>query len=162
MSKTQTEKNRILIVDDHPLFRQGLQQMIDANPEWSVCGQAADAAEALQAIPKLKPKLVLVDISLGGANGIDLIKDIRDQHPDLPVLVISMHDESLYAERALRAGAMGYVMKHEPGRTVETAIATVLGGDIYVSARMSTAMLAKFTRGKRDEPASALHKLSDR
>jgi DNA-binding NarL/FixJ family response regulator len=162
MSKNPAEKSRILIVDDHPLFRQGLQQMIDDNPELTVCGQAADAAQALKAIPELKPDLVLVDISLAGTSGIDLIKTIRDQYEDLPVLVVSMHDESLYAERALRAGAMGYVMKHEPGRTVETAIATVLGGDIYVSPRMSTSMLAKFTRGKRDEPSSTLHKLSDR
>src|SRR6202451_2359533 len=127
MSKDPTEKSRILIVDDHPLFRQGLQQMIDDKPELMVCGQAADAAQALQAIPELKPDLVLVDISLAGTSGIDLIKSIRDQYEDLPVLVVSMHDESLYAERALRAGAMGYVMKHEAGRTVETAIATVLG-----------------------------------
>ncbi len=153
MTKNPAEKSRILIVDDHPLFRQGLQQMIDDNPELSVCGQAADAAQALQLIPELKPDLVLVDISLAGTSGIDLIKSIRDQFEDLAVLVVSMHDESLYAERALRAGAMGYVMKHEPGRTVETAIATVLGGDIYVSPRMSTNMLAKFTRGKRDEPS---------
>ncbi len=162
MIKNPAEKSRILIVDDHPLFRQGLQQMIDENPETTVCGQAADAAQALQLIPELKPDLVLVDISLAGTSGIDLIKSIRDKYEDLAVLVISMHDESLYAERALRAGAKGYVMKHEPGRTVETAIATVLGGDIYVSPRMSTSMLAKFTRGKRDEPSSALSKLSDR
>ncbi|MDB6023165.1 MAG: two component transcriptional regulator, LuxR family, partial [Pedosphaera sp.] len=162
MKKDPTEKNRILIVDDHPLFRQGLQQMIDDRPELIVCGQAADAAEALRVIPELKPDLVLVDISLGGTSGIDLVKSIRDQHEDLPVLVISMHDESLYAERALRAGAMGYVMKHEPAATVEAAISTVLGGHIYVSPRMSTSMLAKFTRGKSDEPSSALQKLTDR
>ncbi|EEF57899.1 response regulator transcription factor [Pedosphaera parvula] len=162
MTKQPTEKSRVLIVDDHPLFREGLQQMIDRDPSLVVCGEAADAVQAMEAINTLKPNLVLVDISLGNASGIDLIKNIKNQHDDLPVLVVSMHDESLYAERALRAGAMGYVMKHEPAKTVRGAIYKVLGGDIYLSERMASSMLVKFMKGKTDEPLSPLEILSDR
>ena len=162
MSKSSPEKSRILIVDDHPLFREGLRQMIDRNPELSVCGEAADAEEALKQVPELKPDLVLVDISLGGSNGIDLIKTLKSKYDDLPILVVSMHDESLYAERALRAGAMGYVMKHEPAKTVKAAICKVLGGDVYLSEKMSTSMLSKLVRGKSDQPVSPLQMLSDR
>src|SRR5579884_1188256 len=162
MPRTQTERSRILIVDDHPLFREGLQQMIDRTPDLAVCGEAEDVAEALKAIPELKPALVLVDISLGAGSGIDLIKAIKAKYEDLPVLVISMHDESLYAERALRAGAMGYVMKHERGKRVLAAISRVLGGDIYVSEKMATSMLSKLTWGKDQEPVSPVEKLSDR
>jgi len=163
MSKSPPEKSRILIVDDHPLFREGLRQMIDRNPELSVCGEAADAEEALRLVPELRPDLALVDISLGGSNGIDLIKTLKGKYDDLPILVVSMHDESLYAERALRAGAMGYVMKHEPAKTVKAAISKVLGGDIYLSEKMSTSMLSKLVRGKTaDQPVSPLQTLSDR
>jgi len=162
MSKAQPEKNRILIVDDHPLFREGLQQMIDRNPDLIVCGEAADAVQALRAIVDRKPDLVLVDISLGGSSGIDLIKNIKSKYDDLPILVVSMHDESLYAERALRAGAMGYVMKHEPAKTVKAAISKVLGGDIYLSERMSGSMLSKLMGGKGTQPLSPVETLSDR
>ncbi len=162
MSKAQPEKNRILIVDDHPLFREGLRQMIDRNADLTVCGEAADAAQALRAIADRKPDLVMVDISLGGSSGIDLIKNIKSKYDDLPVLVVSMHDESLYAERALRAGAMGYIMKHEPAKTVRAAIAKVLGGDIYLSERMSGSMLSKLMGGKGAQPVTPVETLSDR
>ena len=158
----EAKKSRILIVDDHPLFREGLQQMIDRTPDLMVCGEAGDAAEAIQAISVLKPDLVLVDISLGVGSGIDLIKNIKSNYDDLPVLVISMHDESLYAERALRAGAMGYVMKQERGKKVREAISRVLGGDVYLSERMSISMLSKLTWGKSDKPVSPVETLSDR
>src|SRR3954462_13721017 len=117
MSQDPSEKNRILIVDDHPLFREGLQQLLSRDPDLSMCGEASDASEAMQRIVELKPDLVVVDISLRSARGIELIKAVRSEHDELPILVVSMHDESLYAERSLRAGAMGYVMKHEPGKT---------------------------------------------
>ncbi len=162
MTKPSPEKSRILIVDDHPLFREGLRQMIDRNPELIVCGEAADATEAMQAIADQNPDLVLVDISLGGASGIDLIKNIKATHDDLPVLVVSMHDESLYAERALRAGAVGYVMKHESAKTVKAAISKVLAGEIHLSERMSTSMLSRLMRGKGEEPISPVQTLSDR
>jgi DNA-binding NarL/FixJ family response regulator len=156
------EKNRILIVDDHPLFREGLRQMIERYPGLTVCGEAADAEEAMKMLAELQPDLVLVDISLGGTNGLDLIKLIKDQNDELPVLVVSMHDESLYAERSLRAGAMGYVMKHEPASTVHAAITKVLGGEIYLSEKMSANMLSKLMRGKSDQPVSPIATLSDR
>jgi DNA-binding NarL/FixJ family response regulator len=162
MSEPLLQKSRILIVDDHPLFREGLRRMIERNPEWTVCGEAADAAEALAAIPAQEPDLVMVDISLGGASGLDLIKTIKAQYEELPVLVISMHDESLYAQRAIRAKAMGYVMKHEPAKTVQAAISKVLAGSLYLSDAMSTSMLSKFMLGKEDEPRSATETLSDR
>jgi DNA-binding NarL/FixJ family response regulator len=159
---SQQDKSRILIVDDHPLFREGLQQLIDRDPQLTVCGEASTATEALQAIPQLKPDLVLVDISLGGASGIELIKHIKNAFEELAVLVVSMHDEALYAERALRAGAMGYVMKHEPSKTVKTAIHKVLRGEMYLSERMSSSVITKFMRGQADQPASPVETLSDR
>lgn len=162
MDQPSPEKNRLLIVDDHPLFREGLRQIIERDADLIVCGEAADAAEALQAIPQLKPDLVLVDISLGSGNGVDLIKAIKNQYDELPVLVVSMHDESLYAERSLRAGAMGYVMKHEPGKIVKAAIHKVLGGEIYLSEKMSSAVISRFMRGQGDRPSSPLELLSDR
>lgn len=155
-------KSRILIVDDHPLFREGLQQLIARDSDLEVCGEASDAAEAMQLISEREPDLVVVDISLGAGSGIDLIKTIRSTYDDLPVLVVSMHDESLYAERSLRAGAMGYVMKHESGKTVRIAIRKVLGGEMYLSERMSSTVISKFMRGQPDKPASPLETLSDR
>ncbi|SPE53217.1 Two component transcriptional regulator, LuxR family [Verrucomicrobia bacterium] len=162
MAKAPVEKSRVFIVEDHPLFREGLRQMIDRNAALMVCGQAADAAAALRAVADLKPDLVLVDISLEGGNGIELIKCLKAKHEDLPILVISMHDESLYAERALRAGALGYVMKSEPTRVVKAAIFKVLGGDIFLSEKMSSSVLAKLLRGKTDVPVSPIEQLSDR
>ncbi|HWV98865.1 MAG TPA: response regulator transcription factor [Candidatus Acidoferrum sp.] len=162
MARPQAEKSRILIVEDHPLFREGLRQMIDRNAALTVCGQAGDATSAMRAVAELKPDLVLVDISLEGSNGIDLIKNLKATCDELPILVISMHDESLYAERALRAGALGYVMKNEPARTVKAAIFKVLGGDIFLSEKMSTSVLAKLMRGKPERPVSPIEQLSDR
>src|SRR5690349_2188403 len=115
-----TERSRILLVDDHPLFLEGLRQMIDRNAALEVIGEVADAATAMKAIAEFKPDLVIVDITLGHTNGLDLIKTLKAKYEDLPVLVISMHDESLYAERAIRAGAQGYVMKSEPAKTVRS------------------------------------------
>src|SRR5262249_20312115 len=128
MSQVLQAKSKVLIVDDHPLFREGLQQLLGRDADLTMCGEASNAPEAMQRIAELKPDLVVVDISLGAGSGIDLIKAIRNGYDDLPVLVVSMHDESLYAERSLRAGAMGYVMKQEPGKTVITAIHKLLRG----------------------------------
>jgi DNA-binding NarL/FixJ family response regulator len=162
MSQDPSEKSRILIVDDHPLFREGLQQLLNRDPALTMCGEASDATEAMQRIVELKPHVVVADISLGAGSGIDLIKTIRGEHDDLPILVVSMHDESLYAERSLRAGAMGYVMKHEPGKTVITAIHKLLRGEMYLSERMSSAMISKFMRGEPETPASPVDTLSER
>jgi DNA-binding NarL/FixJ family response regulator len=162
MRKSSSEKSRILIVDDHPLFCEGMGRMIDRHPSLEVCGQAPHAAAALKAVAELKPDLVLVDISLEGTNGIDLIKSLRAKYHDLPLLVVSMHDESLYAERALRAGAQGYVMKNQPIQIVRAAIFKVLNNEIFLSEKMSTSVLAKLLLGKKDEPISSVEQLSDR
>ena len=162
MGKTPPEKTRILIVDDHPLFCEGLRRMIDRHPALTVCGQAPDAASAMKAVAELKPALALVDISLEKTNGIDLIKSLKAKHEELPILVVSMHDESLYAERALRAGAQGYIMKNQPIKIVRDAIFKVLAGDIFLSEKMSTSVLARLLLGKKDEPESPVEQLSDR
>jgi DNA-binding NarL/FixJ family response regulator len=145
------------------MFREGLRQLIEREPDLAVCGDAASADEALPAIAALKPDLVIVDISLSGTSGLDLTKSLREQYEDLPVLVVSMHEESLYAERALRAGAMGYVMKQEPGKTVKSAIRKVLAGNIHLSEAMATTFFAKYMRGGHTTtPPSPIEGLSDR
>jgi DNA-binding NarL/FixJ family response regulator len=156
------EKNRVFIVDDHTMFREGLRQLIECEPGLTVCGDAPGATEALDGIRKTKPDVVIVDISLGGLNGIDLVKDIKAQFGDLPVLVVSMHDETLYAERALRAGAMGYVMKHEPAKTVKAAVQKVLGGDMYLSEKMASRVIHRLMRGQAEGPKSPIETLSAR
>jgi DNA-binding NarL/FixJ family response regulator len=156
-------RSRVFIVDDHAMFREGLRQIIERDPGFTVCGDAAESDEALRGIRETKPDVVLVDISLAGASGIDLIKTLKAEDADLPILVVSMHDELLYAERALRAGAMGYVMKHEPAKTVKAAIRKVLGGDMHLSERMTRSVVAKFARGQPSAAAaSPVEALSDR
>ena len=152
----------MFIVDDHTMFREGLRQLIECEPGLVVCGDAPNAVEALEAIRKTKPDVVIVDISLGASSGLDLIKEIKSEFGDLPVLVVSMHDEILYAERALRAGAMGYVMKHEPAKTVKAAVQKVLGGDMYLSDKMSSRVIHKLMRGQADGPRSPIESLSAR
>jgi len=160
--QAQPGKSRIFLVDDHAMFREGLRHLIDREPDLVVCGDAAAANEALQGISQTQPDLVIVDISLAGASGIDLIKTIKARYEDLPVLVVSMHDESLYAERALRAGAMGYVMKQEPARTVKTAIRQVLAGDMHLSEKLASSLVSRFMHGTAEEPATPIETLSDR
>ena len=143
----QPEGSRIVIVDDHPLFRKGLHEMIVREPGWQVCGEAADATEAIRLVKEQKPDLVIVDISLGQTNGIGLIEALSGKDPELPILVISMHDESLYAERSINAGAMGYLMKLEPPDIVRAAIHRVLAGEMYLSHEMAISLVAKLTHG---------------
>lgn len=155
-------KKRILIVDDHPMMRQGLAQLIDNESDLSVCGEADTAGQALSIVGPQTPDLVLADISLPDKNGLELIKDLQAMHPGLPVLVVSMHDESLYAERVLRAGGRGYIMKQEGGKKLMEAIRQVLSGQIYVSEKMSAKILEIFS-GRRSQAAnSPLEQLSDR
>ena len=161
--KPAVAKSRIFLVDDHAMFREGLRQLIEREHDMTVCGDAADADTALGSIEAAKPDLVIVDISLGGSSGIDLIKTIKSKYEDLPILVVSMHEESLYAERALRAGAMGYVMKHEPSKTVKTAVRKVLEGDLFLSPKMASSMVTKLIRGGSSEQSSSpLESLSER
>jgi DNA-binding NarL/FixJ family response regulator len=153
---------RIFIVDDHPMMRQGLVQLIGAESDLSICGEAENAGSALDVIDSLKPDLVLADISLPGKNGLELIKDFHALLPGLPVLVISMHDESLYAERVLRAGGRGYIMKQEGGKKLMQAIRQVLAGKIYVSEKMSADILEIFSGRRAGAESSPLEKLTDR
>jgi DNA-binding NarL/FixJ family response regulator len=156
------DQKRILIVDDHPMMRQGLAQLIGAEPDLAVCGEAENAGQALDALGALKPDLVLADISLPGKNGLELIKDFHAVRPGLPVLVISMHDESLYAERVLRAGGRGYIMKQEGGKKLMLAIRQVLGGKIYVSEKMSADILEIFSGRHSRTESSPMEQLTDR
>jgi DNA-binding NarL/FixJ family response regulator len=151
---------RILIVDDHPMIREGLRTLISREPDLSVCGEAETAQEALKAAAELDPDLVLVDIGLPGRNGLELIKDLRAFHPALPILVLSMHDELLWAERVLRAGARGYIMKREAGPVMVQAIRQVLANQLCVSEKVSARILESFA-GQRVE-SSPLGLLSDR
>jgi DNA-binding NarL/FixJ family response regulator len=156
------EAKRIVIVDDHPLFRKGLQELIQADDSFAVCGEAGNAAEAMDVIRQLNPELAIVDLSLPGANGIELIKNIRAEFPKLPILVLSMHDESLYAVRALRAGADGYVMKHEAMANVIHAIREVFYGRPYLSPAMAAQVITKFAHRQAEGETDAVERLSDR
>src|SRR5436190_19386545 len=159
---TAVGRSSVFIVDDHTMFREGLRQLIEHDPGLAVCGDAPDAAAAMDGIRRAAPDVVIVDITLADSSGLDLVKTLRNENEDLPVLVVSMHEETLYAERALRAGAMGYVMKHEPAKTVKSAIHKVLGGDMYLSDKMSSSLINRMMRGQPDQPKSPIESLSDR
>ncbi|NLH40273.1 MAG: response regulator transcription factor [Planctomycetes bacterium] len=160
---TDTRKKRtVLIVDDHPIVRQGLTQLINQESDLLVCGQAEDAHDAIAAIRQFHPDMVIVDISLKDTSGVELIKDLKVQFPELPVLTLSMHDEAVYGERALRAGARGYIMKQEATEKVVTAIRRVLAGEVYVSDGMAAKMVSKLVGGVSKKPASPIESLSDR
>jgi len=159
--KSRQEKKRILIVDDHPIVRQGLSMLINRNEDLLVCGHAANASEAMEAVRVLKPDMVIVDISLKDASGIELIKDIKAYDAALPVLTLSMHEESLYAERSLRAGAKGYIMKQEGTEKLISAIRTVLAGELYISDRLAGRLINKMVSGG-ERRGSPLDSLSDR
>ena len=153
--------HRILIVDDHPMMRQGLAQLIANEPDLRVLSEADTGGAALDIVLHEKVDLILLDISLPDKNGLEVIKDIHVQKPELPILVVSMHDEAVYTERVLRAGARGYIMKQEGGKKLLDAVRQVLGGHIYVSEKMSAQILENFS-GRRAESSSPVEKLSDR
>jgi DNA-binding NarL/FixJ family response regulator len=155
-------KRRILIVDDHPIARQGLRLLIESAVDLTVCGEAADADAAMDAVVTLKPDLAIVDLSLHGKPGLELIKDIKARQEDLPMLVLSMHDERLYAERALRAGARGYIMKEEATDKIIQAIRRILAGEIYVSDTIAARVLRQLAHGGNQPLKSSLDLLSDR
>jgi DNA-binding NarL/FixJ family response regulator len=162
MKAEKAKKTRILIVDDHPMTRSGLVHLINHQPEMVVDGEAEDAGQALDLLASKRPDLMLIDITLPGKSGLELIKDVKAMHPDLPMLVLSMHDESLYADRVLRAGARGYISKHEGGDKLMGAIRHVLSGRIYVSESMSAHILEIFSGGQTGIDRSSIQKLSDR
>jgi len=157
-----TKKRTVFLVDDHPIVRQGLTLLINQEPDLTVCGQAEEMHSALQAIQSFHPDIMIVDISLNGPDGLELLKNIRAKHSGMPVLILSMHDESIYAERALRAGANGYIMKQEATEKVLVALRRILAGEIYVSDRVGNHMLQHYIRGASPLPQSSVAELTDR
>jgi DNA-binding NarL/FixJ family response regulator len=155
-------RKRLLIVDDHPMMRQGLAQLINDEPDLAVQGEAHTAKQALESMAAQKPDLVLLDLSLPDKNGLELIKDISVLHPGVAILTVSMHDEALYAERVLRAGARGYIMKQEGGKRLLAAIRQVLAGQIYVSEKISARILEIFSGQHQKGAGASVERLSDR
>src|ERR1700728_4460785 len=155
-------KKTVFVVDDHPIVRQGLTLLINQESDLTVCGEAEEMQSALASIVAVKPDIVIVDISLNGPDGLELLKNVRISSPRLPVLVLSMHDESIYAERALRAGANGYIMKQEATEKVLVALRRILSGEIYVSDKIANSMLQHYVRGANPSEHSSIAELTDR
>src|ERR1700721_1655432 len=156
------EKRKVLLVDDHPSVRQGMALLINREPDLIVCPDAEESNAALQALESCRPDLAIVDISLPGRDGLELLKMIRARDPQMPVLILSMHGETTYAERALRAGANGYIMKQEATDKVLVAIRRILSGEIYVSDRIANSMLQHYVRGAGASEHSSIADLTDR
>ena len=161
-SATVARKSRIFLVDDHPLVREGLANLINQQDDLMVCGEAEDGAEALSGIGAVRPDVALIDISLKNESGLELVKNLEARFPLVALIVLSMHDEALYAERALRAGARGYVMKRETTKSVLTAIRRVVEGDVYVSERFVNVMARRLGSSRRAAANSPVELLSDR
>ncbi|MBI5016881.1 MAG: response regulator transcription factor [Deltaproteobacteria bacterium] len=155
-------KRRILVVEDHPIFRLGLRELIDQEDDLEVCAESDDIAGALAEIPRSRPDLVIVDLALKGRSGIDLIREIRDRHGKLPVLVVSMYEEALYAERALAAGARGYVMKQEASDSIVQALRCVLEGRFHLSDKMTTSLLGRLAGAPGTVVSDPIDRLTDR
>ncbi len=156
------KKKSILIVDDHPIMREGITQIINNQNDLSVIAEAESGQEALNILSKIRPDLAIIDISLKGMNGIELTKEINRNFNAIPILILSMHPEKFYAERAIKAGAMGYLQKHEPSTTVLEAIRKVISGKIYLSAEISEKMLIQLSGNLSKTTQSQIEKLSDR
>ncbi|MCX8091627.1 MAG: response regulator transcription factor, partial [Verrucomicrobiae bacterium] len=161
-SPPASHRKRILLVDDHAVVRFGIAQLIQREPDLMVCGEEEDAGRALSAIERLQPDLVIADISLKESSGLELMRNIKARYPRLPVLVVSAHDENVYAEIAFRAGALGYVMKQSALEQIPTAIRRVLAGELYVSEALAARMLQQRLRGQVPPQQSPLEALSDR
>jgi len=154
--------HRIFVVDDHAIVREGLIKLIDQEPDLTVCGSAVDAPDALKQLSEMQPDLAVVDITLASTSGLDLVKGMKLRCPGMPVLVFSMHDETIYAERALRAGAAGYIMKSESPEVVISGIRKTLRGKVYLSERMTERLLYKAIHKQNDECQDTVKSLSDR
>ena len=155
-------RSRVLLIDDHAILRQGLAQLINQEPDMMVCGEAEEAPKGFELTGTLKPDVAVVDISLKGGNGLELVKNLKASYPELPILVLSMHDESLYAERVLRAGSLGYIMKEEAAESVLTAIRKVLKGEVVLSEKMQARLLHQLVNGRLKHGNSPIDTLSDR
>lgn len=153
---------KIFIVDDHPLVRQGLTQIFEKEEDLEVCGEAENSQQAMKSVGTHMPDVVVVDISLQGNNGLELIKNLKAVHEKIPILVFSMHDESTYAQRSLRAGAKAYVMKKEPPETIITAVRRVIQGEIYVSPTVADQVLHQVVNGPTNSNSSPIERLTDR
>lgn len=162
LSPARSESKRIMIVDDHPMMRTGLMQLIGKQPGMAVCGEAGSPAEAMDQIANSRPDLILVDISIKGSSGLEFIKNVSAVHGHIPMLVVSMHDEKIYAERAMRAGACGYIMKEESAEYLIIAIKRVLEGGVYLSKEMSTRLLKAMGDPQNRNTDSPLQRLTDR
>ncbi len=161
-SETVARKSRIFLVDDHPLVREGLANLINGQDDLIVCGEAEDSAGAMAGIVKTRPDVALVDISLKNESGLELVKDLESQCPLVAIIVLSMHDEALYAERALRAGARGYVMKRETTKSVLASIRRVLQGGVYLSEQVVNSMARRLSSPRKTAASSPVERLSDR
>lgn len=155
-------KRRVFIVDDHPIVRHGMKVLIDQEKDLVTCGEAGTSEDALESLSALRPDVVVVDISLAGSDGLELIKQLHSLYPDLSMLAVSMHDENIYAERVLRAGGRGYLMKQEATDKIILALHRVLCGQIYVSDRMASRMIGQYVGRKPHAPASIVSRLTDR
>jgi DNA-binding NarL/FixJ family response regulator len=156
------EKIKVLLVDDHPLVREGLATLINQQPDFEVCGEAGSEPEALELVRTVQPSVAIVDITLENGSGLELIRSIKTLHPAVKMLVLSMHDESLYAERSLRVGARGYIMKREAAKKIIQGIHSVLAGQLYVSDKIMAAMNEKYVAGVPAADVSPLEQLSNR
>jgi DNA-binding NarL/FixJ family response regulator len=159
---TPNHPARVLLVDDHPIVRQGLGQLIDAEPDLALSAEAADAPAALSAVEREVPDLAIVDISLAGSDGLELVRQIRERWPSVRVLVLSMHSESVYAERTLSAGAQGYIMKQEPPDRILHAMREVLRNEVFLSDKLRTKLLHRLVGGGRDRERTPIERLTDR
>jgi len=158
-----TEPVRVFVVEDHPIMREGIELLVNEEPDMTICGNAERKEGAVEKIKSARPDVAVVDLVLPGRSGLDLIEDLRDQCPEVKIIVLSAHDEQVYAERALHAGAMGYVMKQEHTRKLLEGIRTVLKGEVYVSEQMSSALLRRFVKGGAGaDPGTPADVLSDR
>jgi DNA-binding NarL/FixJ family response regulator len=157
-----TRARSVFIIDDHPIVRKGLVQLLEQEADLRVCGEAADVREARLGLERLRPDVVILDLSLRDSDGLELIKEIRSKHGQMPVLVLSMHDETIYAERLLSAGANGYIMKQAAGDQLVVALRRVLAGGVYVSDRIGASMIERFAVARRKHAVDPIERLSNR
>jgi DNA-binding NarL/FixJ family response regulator len=160
--KSMSQKTKVLLVDDHPVVREWLAHLINQQSDLQICGETDCAPKALQMMGTMSPDIAIVDLSMKGGSGLELIKDTKASHPAVLLIVLSMHDEAIYAERALRAGARGYIMKREATKKILQAIRCVLGGQIYLSDRMARMMAERFVAARPGTEGSLIENLSDR
>lgn len=152
----------VFLVDDHPAIREAIRDTISGTMDMEICGEASTSDEAFRTIEKKRPDVAIIDISLNDAHGLDLVQNVRAQYPDVKMVVFSMYDENVYAERAIRAGASGFLMKSEPTKTIIEAIRSVDRGEVYLSRRMASRILNKVAMGRSAEPSFAIDDLTDR